>query len=58
MIESLTDPSDPIERQNEKLLKIVAALMRRVEEAHRRFGRGLRPVSARRDVGTGGSRSD
>ncbi|WP_170409148.1 PAS-domain containing protein [Ruegeria atlantica] len=33
MIESLTDPNDPIDRQNEKLLKIVAALMRRVEES-------------------------
>lgn len=33
MIESLTDPSDPLDRQNEKLLKIVAALMRRVEES-------------------------
>ncbi|MBO9446315.1 PAS-domain containing protein [Ruegeria sp. R14_0] len=33
MIESLTDPNDPLDRQNEKLLKIVAALMRRVEES-------------------------
>ncbi len=33
MIEHLTDPRDPIERQNEKLLRIVEALMRRVEES-------------------------
>ncbi len=33
MIEHLTDPTDSIERQNEKLRKIVEALMRRVEES-------------------------
>lgn len=33
MIEFLTDPSDSIERQNEKLLRIIEALMRRVEES-------------------------
>lgn len=33
MHQSLIDPNDPLERQNEKLLKIAAALMRRVEES-------------------------
>ncbi|WP_298850110.1 PAS-domain containing protein [uncultured Ruegeria sp.] len=33
MIEHLTDPSDSVDRQNEKLRKIVEALMRRVEES-------------------------
>ncbi|WP_170775718.1 PAS-domain containing protein [Ruegeria lacuscaerulensis] len=33
MIESLIDPLDPLERQNQKLLKIAEALMRRVEES-------------------------
>ncbi|WP_299898215.1 PAS-domain containing protein [uncultured Ruegeria sp.] len=33
MIEHLTDPSDTLDRQNEKLRKIVGALMRRVEES-------------------------
>ncbi|WP_050603770.1 PAS-domain containing protein [Ruegeria sp. 6PALISEP08] len=33
MIEHLTDPSDSIERQNEKLRRIAEALMRRVEES-------------------------
>ena len=33
MIEYLTDPADPIERQNEKLLKIIEALMMRVEKS-------------------------
>ncbi len=33
MIETLINPDDPLDRQNEKLLKIAAALMRRVEES-------------------------
>lgn len=33
MIQSLIDRNDPLERQNEKLLKIIEALMRRVEES-------------------------
>ena len=33
MSHSLIDPRDSIERQNEKLLKIASALMRRVEQA-------------------------
>ncbi|NOC85523.1 PAS-domain containing protein [Ruegeria sp. HKCCD6428] len=33
MIEHLTDPSDSLDRQNEKLRKIAEALMRRVEES-------------------------
>ena len=33
MSRSLIDPSDPIERQNEKLLKIVSALISRVEDS-------------------------
>ncbi|WP_209507077.1 MULTISPECIES: PAS-domain containing protein [unclassified Ruegeria] len=33
MIEHLTDPSDSVDRQNEKLRKIAEALMRRVEES-------------------------
>ncbi|WP_170756023.1 PAS-domain containing protein [Ruegeria lacuscaerulensis] len=33
MIESLINPDDPPDRQNEKLLKIAEALMRRVEES-------------------------
>lgn len=33
MTASLIDPNDPLERQNEKLLKIAESLMRRVEES-------------------------
>ncbi|MCX8955409.1 PAS-domain containing protein, partial [Ruegeria sp. NA] len=33
MIEHLTDPTDSVDRQNEKLRKIAEALMRRVEES-------------------------
>ena len=33
MTPSLIDPNDPLERQNEKLLKIAESLMRRVEES-------------------------
>ncbi|MRU14575.1 response regulator [Roseovarius sp. A21] len=33
MTPSLIDPNDPVERQNEKLLKIAESLMRRVEES-------------------------
>ncbi|WP_171125718.1 MULTISPECIES: PAS-domain containing protein [unclassified Ruegeria] len=33
MIETLINPQDPLDLQNEKLLKIAAALMRRVEES-------------------------
>lgn len=32
MTEGLIDPRDSLERQNEKLLKITATLMRRVEQ--------------------------
>ena len=38
MIESLIDPDDSIERQNEKLKRIVEALMRRVEQDTDRSG--------------------
>lgn len=33
MVHELIDPSDPPERQNQKLLKIVETLMRRAEQA-------------------------